>query len=692
MKQDLSRFLRPQSIAVIGGAWARNVIKQLQKANYEGEIWPVHPKQKDVLGIPCFTSIKELPDIPDAAFVGVNRELTIDTIAELAAVDCGGAVCFASGFLESEADLAGGAELQQQLIEAAEKMPFFGPNCYGFVNYLDNIPIWPDEHGGVQVAEGVAVIAQSSNITISLSMQQRGLPIAYLMTAGNQAQTDAASIARHLLRDDRVTAIGFYLEGFGDIRSMEETAELARSLGKPLIALKSGKSEAAQHAALSHTASLAGSNTASTALLRRLGIAEVHNLDVFLETLKFLHFAGPLRSRQITSVSCSGGEAGLMADACEDLSLEFADLTDEQRKQLFDCLGPKVNLANPLDYHTYIWGDVAKMTSCFKAACNSNAAANLFVLDIPREDRCDPAAWDCVLAALNETKRHCDAPIAIISSIMDTMPESVAARCLEIGCIPLRGMRTGLLAVDAAAGAGELLKQSIPEPLILDQTIDTEAAESQLLNEYTAKQKLAQFDVSIPEQTWLFINEEPSAESLIFPCVLKAQGLAHKTENQAVVLNIETLEQLSSEFDDMKSRLAAQASSEVTGFVVESMVGSVIAELLVGIRRDATGLFLLTVGFGGTLTELMKDSVSLLLPCGPEDIHAALQSLKLYPLLLGYRGKPAVDLEAAVQQIQRLCSYVQANKDTVLELEVNPLMLRQHDAIAADALMCVSEY
>lgn len=692
MMQDLSRILRPQSIAVIGGAWARNVILQLQKANYHGEIWPVHPNKQEVLGIPCFTSIKELPGIPDAAFVGVNRELTIETIAELAKVECGGAVCFASGFLESEADLAGGAQLQQQLIEAAEQMPVFGPNCYGYVNYLDNIPVWPDEHGGVQVDKGVAVIAQSSNITISLSMQQRGLPIAYLMTAGNQAQTDAASIARQLLQDDRVTAVGFYLEGFGDIRSMEETAELARSLGKPMIALKSGKSAAAQHAALSHTASLAGSNAASTALLKRLGIVEVHNLDVFLETLKFLHFAGPLNSRQITSVSCSGGEAGLMADACEDLSLEFVDLSEEQRKQLFDCLGPKVNLANPLDYHTYIWGDVPTMTSCFQAACNNKAAVNLFVLDIPRDDRCDPAAWDCVLAALNETKRHCNAPIAIISSITDTMPESVASRCLEIGCVPLRGMRTGLLAVDAAASVGELLQISIPEPLLVEQPTDTEAPNPQLLDEFTAKQTLAQFEVSIPEQTWLSINDELSVESIVFPCVLKAQGLAHKTENQAVVLNIETVEQLSSEFAAMKSRLLAENSSELTGFVVETMLDSVIAELLVGIRRDATGLFLLTVGFGGTLTELIKDSESLLLPCSKEDVLHALQALKLYPVLEGYRGKPAVDIDVAVQQIQRLCDYVQAHKDTVLELEVNPLMLRQTDAIAADALLRVSKH
>ncbi len=691
--RDLSRFIRPQSITVIGGAWARNVVKQLQKADYQGELWPVHPAHETVLGVPCYASINELPGVPDAAFVGVNRELTIETVAQLAAVKCGGAVCFASGFLESEADLAGGAQLQQQLLEAAQDMPVFGPNCYGFVNYLDNVPLWPDEHGGVRVDSGVAIVAQSSNITISLSMQRRGLPIAYLMTAGNQAQTDAASIAQHLLLDERVSAVGFYLEGFGDIAAFEKMAEFAHSIGKPLIALKSGRSAASRHAAFSHTASLAGSNAASTALLKRLGIVEVHSLDVFLETLKFLHFAGPLSSNKITSVSCSGGEAGLMADACVDLNLEFADLSDAQRKRLFDCLGPKVNLANPLDYHTYIWGDVPTMAECFKAACSSDAAANLFVLDIPRDDRCDITAWDCAVDALAEAKRDCSAPIAVLSSITDTMTESTAARFLGIGCIPLSGMHTGLAAVDAAARVGELLCRPVfPEPTCRTaQTLNT-TDDSELLDESSAKLELARFGVAVPVQTWVNAKADLSAESINFPCVLKAQGLAHKTEHQAVVLNIASPKQLVDEFNAMNARLVAAGYSQHSGFAVESMINNVIAELLVGVRRDTTGLLMLTIGVGGTLTELIKDSVSLLLPCSDEDIEQALRGLKLYPVLQGYRGKPAIDLAAALHQIQCVCDYAVAHKDSMLELEINPLILRQHDAIAADALLRISKH
>ncbi len=187
--KDLSRLLRPRSIALLGGGWAVNVAAQLKKSGYTGAIWPVNPKRADILGIPCFPSLADLPGTPDAAFVGVNREASVDVIAALAAIGAGGATCFASGFAESEAEGTGGADLQGRLVAAAGDMPILGPNCYGFLNYLDNVTLWPDQHGGVPVASGVAIVGQSSNVAINITMQARGLPLAYMLTAGNQAQT-----------------------------------------------------------------------------------------------------------------------------------------------------------------------------------------------------------------------------------------------------------------------------------------------------------------------------------------------------------------------------------------------------------------------------------------------------------------------------------------------------------------------
>jgi acyl-CoA synthetase (NDP forming) len=296
MSRDLSRLLRPKTIAIIGGgAWCRSVLGQLRKADFPGKIWLVHPKGGVIEGLPVHTSIGDLPEAPDASFVGINRDATIDVVAALSEMGAGGAVCFASGF----AEVADGHDLNARLLAAAGDMPILGPNCYGMINAIDGALLWPDQHGLARVEGGVAILTQSSNIAINLTMNRRGLPIAYVVTCGNQAQTTQAEIAAGLLDDPRVTAIGLHIEGFGDIALWQTLARKARDKGVPLIALKVGRSAEAQSATISHTASLAGGDAGAQALLDRLGIARVNDLPTFLETLKLLHAVGPLPSGRI---------------------------------------------------------------------------------------------------------------------------------------------------------------------------------------------------------------------------------------------------------------------------------------------------------------------------------------------------------------------------------------------------------
>ncbi|MCC0044342.1 MAG: acetate--CoA ligase family protein, partial [Brucellaceae bacterium] len=214
----IDRLLKPRSIAVIGGGvWCANVIEQCRKIGFEGYIWPVHPSRETVAGLPAFREIAQLPHAPDAAFVGINRDGTIEAMRALSAMGAGGAVCFASGFREAQAERQDGQAKQAELLEAAGDMPFLGPNCYGFLNYLDGAALWPDQHGGVRVDRGVAIVTQSSNIAINLTMQDRGLPLAFMVTVGNQAQTGMSQVSRALLRDDRVTALGLHIEGIDDL-------------------------------------------------------------------------------------------------------------------------------------------------------------------------------------------------------------------------------------------------------------------------------------------------------------------------------------------------------------------------------------------------------------------------------------------------------------------------------------------
>lgn len=672
---DLSRLLNPKSIALFGGGWAENVIVQLQKSGYKGDIWPVHPKRETLCGIPCIKNISELPSAPDASFVGVNRELSIEVIRTLSNMGAGGATCFASGFLESEAEGTGGADLQSRLIEAAGDMPILGPNCYGLLNYLDNVTLWPDQHGGRPCEKGVAIIGQSSNVLINMTMQKRSLPIAYTIAAGNQAQTQLSDIASHLLDDERVTAIGLYIEGFGDIRKLEAMATKAQELGKPIIAIKTGKSEKSKLATLTHTASLAGGAAASSALMKRLGIVEVNSIAVFLETLKILHICGPLKGNTISSMSCSGGEAGLIADMAENSKINFRDISKERRKTLKDILGPIVTIANPLDYHTFIWGDEAKMASVYSNVFEDAYDLNILIMDIPPKDRCDPSAWDSALNALKVAKAKTNANVAMLVTLPENLSEELGDELISLGIVPLHGMEEMIEAVNAAITAGEIIGYT-SKPVMLTTSTSEEFL---VLDEAQSKETLTKHGIKFPRSktTKTIIELIDDIQNLDFPVALKGLGIAHKSEAGVVKLNLQNTE-------DIKS--AAKGMIKVSGFLMEEMVTSPIAEVLVGVTRDATGLMMLTVGSGGVMTELLNDTASLIIPATRREIVDEVSSLKLAKLLNGFRGKPKADMEALLDAIEAVQDYC-LNTPNLIELDINPLMALEEGAIAVDALI-----
>ncbi|MEP3438592.1 MAG: acetate--CoA ligase family protein [Hoeflea sp.] len=677
MKPDLSRLLRPRSIALFGGGWVVNVVAQLKKSGFDGDIWPVHPKRTDILGVPCIASIDDLPGVPDASFIGVNRDATIEVVERLSAMGAGGATCFASGFLESETEAAGGADLQARLVGAAGQMPILGPNCYGLINYLDNVTLWPDQHGGLPVESGVAIVAQSSNIAINMTMQTRGLPIAYVVAAGNQAQVGASDIASALLDDDRVSAIGLYLEGFGDIRALEAFAAKARAKGKPVVAIKIGRSDKARAATMTHTASLAGSAAAGSALLERLGIIEVETIAVFLETLKLLHVIGPLPGASVCSVSCSGGEASLMADLSGSTNLDFTDFAASQRAALKAELGPIVTIANPLDYHTFIWGDTERMTRVFSTVMAESFDLTVFILDMPRADRCDPSGYQCAVDAIIAARALTGARVAVLVSLPENMSDHFTGSFMQGGVAVLHGMSEGIAAISAAIAAGRLEDQ-LREPLWLAK--DTAGASS-ILSEAASKDALCAFGLEIPQSLSARSVEDlmQIAAGMMFPVVLKGTGVAHKSEAGLVALDIPDAPALAA--------AASQMSGAATGFLVEEMIVGGLAEVLVGITRDPTGTFLLTLGAGGVLTELLADTASLLLPASRIDIETALRGLRIGRLLDGYRGKPAADMVALCDGVLSICHYAAAHADDLVELEVNPLIARVGDAVAVDALI-----
>ncbi|WP_298849950.1 acetate--CoA ligase family protein [uncultured Ruegeria sp.] len=668
MNKDLTRLLRPKTIAVIGGgAWCQQVIRQSERMGYAGQIWAVHPKASEIAGHRVFGQIEDLPEAPDAVFIGINRHATIEAVHVLSSMGAGGAVCFASGFSEAVAEDDSGRDLQDQLITAAGDMPILGPNCYGFINALDGALLWPDQHGTTAVDKGVAILTQSSNISINLTMQKRGLPIAYMVTCGNMAQTSQAQIAAALLDDPRVTAVGLHIEGFKDAREWEALAAKAYAKGIPLVALKVGASVQAQAATISHTASLAGSDAGAQALLDRLGIPRLSALPDFLETLKLLHCYGPLPGSNIASISCSGGEASLIADMAINTGLTFPRLSDEKKSRLRDALGPMVALNNPLDYHTYIWRDEEAMAQAWSGMTGEDIDLTYSIVDYPTTDATD---WSCATQAALKVREDTGARFAIVATLPELLPEDVAQDLMAGGVVPFMGLREALSATRAA---GQVSAPSA-HPVCLPGTVEA----NQTLTEGVSKQALAECGLRIPQNRTVSgpTAAHAAAQNMEAPFAVKGVGLAHKSEHAAVRLGIQA--------EDVAS-VAADIGTE--DILIEEMIIGTVAELLVGVVRDPAHGFVLTLGAGGVLTEVLRDTVSLLVPCAPEDIRTALGKLKIAPLLAGYRGQPGADMDAIIAAVEAVQAYVMQNADTLGEVEINPLLCTPDKAVAVDALI-----
>lgn len=675
----MGRLLAPRRIAVVGGEAAEEVVLASRTIGFDGELWPVHPTRRSLAGLPCVPDVASLPATPDAAFVAVSSERTVQVVGELARIGTGGAVCHASGFAESGGR---GIGLQQELVAAAGAMPLLGPNCLGLLNYLDGVALWADQHGGTRVSSGVGLIAHSGNIGQNLTMQRRGLPVAQLVNLGNSANTGVPDVLEAMLQDPRITAVGLYLESIPDPVALARVAEEALRRRVPVVALKAGSSSLGAQATLGHTASVAGPDALFDALFRRLGFARVHELATLLETLKMLHVHGALPGARITSASCSGGEAAHVADLAVHRRVELPALPVDTEERLRKVLGERVAVRNPLDYHTYIWGDLDALTSAFTELLGSAFDAHLLVVDLPRDDRCDPASWRVTVDAYIAAQRNTGARAAVVSSLAEGMPEPLAQELFSLGIVPLQGIGDALSAVEAAARIGAFHAEAGTwEPPYPPTPVGNESVGQ--LDEAEAKGFLAAAGVRVPAGMAVAAAEAgPAADALGYPIVVKVLSrlIAHKTELAGVQLGLLDRDQVES----------AVARMEALGgrFLVEAMVTGAVAELLVSVRSDPHIGLVLTVGAGGVLVEVLQDAVSLLLPTSRQEVCRALRALNVWPLLGGARGRFA-DVDSVATAVLGIAECARDLGGALVELEVNPLIVCTDRAVAADALLRV---
>jgi acyl-CoA synthetase (NDP forming) len=678
---DTQRLIAPRTIALIGaGVWTDAVAAGNAAVGYRGSIWRVHPSRPSTAATTYYRSVAELPGSPDAAFLAVPNHEAPAVAGELAARGAGGFVCFSSGFSELGTD--SGRQLTQALLDNAGRLPFFGPNCYGFVNFFDRAALLPDQVVGAHVERGVAFICQSGTIALTLSFNERSVPIGYLFSVGNQTRLAVEDLIEILCEDPRVTAFGLYLEGIKDADRFARAADIARTAGKPIAVVKSGRTAAAARTAHSHTGALAGADSVFEAFCRQAGLARCDTLGTLCETVKLFHMGGVLPGRKVLVMGASGGDMAMTADVARTLDLDFAPIPPEPAHTLRGLLTDRVTIANPFDIHTYLWFDPPALGRVFSTAMSAGYDAVAFMLDFPPEDKADSAAFDAAIDVFIAAARDTHARAALIASLPETISERVRRRCMDGGVIPLQGQREALEALALAGAVGSAWRSGPGVQLLRPPASPPD--DPVTLSEHDGKTALQRAGVRIPRGAISAPGAAAQcAASVGFPVVIKAVGshLEHKTEVGGVVLNIGN----AAEAAAAAQRLKALSDT----LLVEEMTCDGVAEILVGLIVDPQFGQVLVLGAGGVFTELLADSVTLLPPWTRESIAAALRGLKVAKLLAGYRGKPAGDLESLIDAVQGVARYAAENVSALVEIDVNPIIVRPagKGAVAVDVMI-----
>jgi acyl-CoA synthetase (NDP forming) len=691
-QRNLDRLLRPRHVAVIGGRDAETVATECARIGYQGPLWPVNPKRSHIRGHTCFASVDDLPEAPDAVFLAVPKEAAIDTLARLAARGAGGVVCYTAGFGETG---AAGADAEARLVAAAGDMAIVGPNCYGLINYVNQVALWPFAHGGTCPGYGAAIITQSGMLSSDITMSQRSLPLAYMVSVGNQAVTRIDDIVDVLSERPEVRAFGLHIEGLKDISAFERAALNALRLGKPIVALKTGNSKLGAALTVSHTGSLSGTEDLYDALFDRLGIIRVASPAQLLETVKFLCIAGAPAGTRVAGLTCSGGGATMLADQAEKLGLEFASPSASVTAKLRALLPETATVSNPLDYTTPIWGIPEKTLPVFQTLMADPYDAAVIVQDYPASgiDESKPYYRNDTISFATATRAR-----KLAAAVCSTLPENLDQETRDFlvgqGIAPMQGLEECLRAMAGAAWHHARRNAILAEPpCALSGAAAPRAAT--VLDEAAAKRRLRQAGISVPEAVVAASAQAPQAAATLgFPVALKmvSARLPHKTEAGAVRLNLSTASAVADAIATMQRDVEAYDAAALTDhFLVERMVDRPVAELLVSIRHDAQFGLAMTLASGGVLVELLADATTVLLPASEADIDRALGRLKVDKLVRGYRGGPAGDRVALIATLGKLASLLAAPQSGCAEIEINPLFVLEKGCCAVDVLMQVHD-
>ena len=701
---DLSRFLAPRGVAVVGvsqdaGRIGGQALKLLTDFGYTGKIYPVNPKYREVKGIACYPDLGSVPQPCDVALIALSAQHVIPAIEQCGKAGIPYALVLAGGFSEVGDK---GASLQSQLAAAAREagVRVVGPNCLGLMNLKDGARI--GFGGTMQLrtlkAGPLAMVTQSGGFGFGVVAMacHFGLGFNYVVSTGNEADLTALDWMADLIERPDVEIVVAFIEGIKDGRQLLQIGERALELGKPILVWKVGNTDIGRQAATSHTARMTAGYELFRAAFRRGGFIEIRDVDDLIDIAKAFRIGKLPAGNRVAVLTLSGGAGVLLADRCIENGLQLPPLAEATAARLREILVSFASAANPIDATAHGYND--NFASYARAIREVLADPNIdqVVARVPRGSAARP--WS---EGLVEALRSTSKPLILN---WPTAPDDNGdvREYLEqnnVPCILAPGRSVRALAAltefaqkrrDFERRAGRATPRvTARQPLDLPP-------EAGGVTEYRAKAVLKRYGIAGVNEVLFSPAEIEALDTLpfAFPVAVKiaSPDLPHKTEAGAVRLNVPDLPALKQAAREMVASIRTHwPDARIEGVLVQEMASGL--EVIVGAINDPYFGPTVAFGLGGILTELLHDVTHRFAPFDVETGREMIEEIKGAALLKGYRGKPALDIAALADTLARVSLLIADHADRIAEIDINPLFVREagQGVAAADALIVLKQ-
>jgi acyl-CoA synthetase (NDP forming) len=697
MTAELARLVDPRSIVFIGASDRPDSIAQraltnlIEHSAFDGALYLVNPNRDEVFGRPCLSDISAVPEAPDLAIITTPADTVLATLAACAARGVGFAIVFTAGF--SEVGEAGkDVEAGMKALADRTGMRIYGPNCPGLTNVNKRLGFAFSPAFKTDLRAGPTGLATQGGAlgrTIMQSMD-RGLGIGLWCSAGNEVDLEISDFIDHMAEAPDIEVIAAVLEGVRDGPKFVAAALHAGRRGKPIVALKIGKSKIGMAATQSHTAAISGSAEVNAAVFRQLGIVEVDDLDELVDVASLFAAKRPRGDEKIGIFSMSGGSAALSADMIGLSELELARFSPQTFAKLRELLPSYAAIANPLDTSGNILATPQLLYPTLKTVVE-DPDVSITLFPIPLDyGKFIEIACEAIIRVRAETGAM------IVPVWMSDRMGAGYAKLVAAGVVPIRSLGNAAKAIKRWRAHGQRLRQFDPKwsPLALDAANIAPAQRVRTLTEVDAKALLAARGVGIPAgRLCADAPEAATAQSQLGGATVAkvvCADIIHKSDIGGVRLNLAWPDDAALAWSEIVASAKAHfPDAKIEGVLIERMAPSGGIEAFVGIHRDPVFGPMMTFGLGGVYVELFRDVSRRMLPVTRAQAAAMIRETRCFDLLQGLRGRGASDIPALEALLVALSDYVGDPTASVEEIELNPIWVGKagQGVLALDAVL-----